>query len=416
MKKETSQQVLSIVRGGAISFIVAMGFARFAFTPLLPMMIHDHVIDLQGGTFLASIHYMGYLVGASICVLLPWLLCRYRLGVPSHSAIIRYSLVVIVVLLFAMALPLPSLWPLFRFLTGVATAISFIYTSGWCLERLAEFKALSLSGMIYTGPGIGILLSGLMSLVMISFHCSSSIAWLGFSLLAALLTASIWNTFQGDLVNLSLATPSSSPFTSTQEAWTLESILLSIAYGIEGFGYITTATFLPIIAHEMLAKSPWSNFFWPIFGISVVIGALSVKKIPSSLDRRLLLCCIYIAQLIGILMPIWFSNQLGFIIGIILVGCPFNMISLLGMQEARRLRPLESTTLMALLTTMYGIGQILGPSIASYFLSHSATHAEALKRSLITAAASLMIGALLYLIMKCCFPHTSDCSTKKQAS
>ncbi len=408
MKTEPSRQARSILQGGAISFIVAMGFGRFAFTPLLPMMLHDHVIDLHGGTFLASIHYIGYLLGACLCVLLPWLLRRCYVGVPSHTAIIRYNLVVIVVLIFGMSLPIPVMWPLFRFLTGIATAIAFIYTSGWCLERLAQLNALSLSGIIYAGPGVGIIISGLISIAMISLHCSSSVAWFGFSLLAACLTALIWNTFQGDLKNVLSPHQVRNSSIPAQNIWTLEPILLSLGYGLAGFGYIITATFLPIIAHETIAQSPWIDFFWPIFGLSVVAGALSVKKIPVNIDRRLLLFSIYITQLLGVLMPLYFSNQWGFLVGIILVGFPLNIISLLGMQEARRLSPLGSTTLMALLTTMYGLGQILGPSVASYFLCQSRTHTEAFACSLITAAGCLGVGACLYLLIKFLFPMTFD--------
>ena len=86
------------------------------------------------------------------------------------------------------------------------------------------------------------------------------------------------------------------------------------------------------------------------------------------------------------------------------------MISLFGMEEARRLQPVETITLMGLLTAMYGAGQILGPSVAAYFLRHSKSHAEGFAISLRTAAASLLAGALLYLLMKFLFPwgHSSS--------
>ncbi|KAB2644732.1 MAG: YbfB/YjiJ family MFS transporter [Verrucomicrobia bacterium] len=404
MEKKISRQAISIVWGGAISFVVAMGFARFAFTPLLPMMLHDHVIDLQGGTFLASIHYIGYLLGASTCVLLPWLLSHYKIRIPSHSAIIRYSLLVTVLLIFGMALPFPWLWPACRFLTGISTAFAFVYTSGWSLERLAQLQALSLSGLIYTGPGIGIVLSGMISILMIFFHFSSSAAWLGFSVIAAFMIAAVWKTFHGDLMKHSSITETRDLLIPVPEMWTLESIFLIIAYGLAGFGYIITATFLPVIAHEVIPKSAWIDYLWPIFGVSVVIGALITKKIPHGADRRSVLFFIYIMQLTGVLMPLGFPSQGGFLLGIILVGFPFNIISLLGMQEARRLRPQESTTLMGLLSAMYGLGQILGPSVASYFLSHSKSHAQAFSFSLMTAAASLGVGAFFFLLMRCLFP------------
>ncbi|MFZ4116465.1 MAG: YbfB/YjiJ family MFS transporter [Chthoniobacterales bacterium] len=404
MKTKTSRQVCSIVWAGTISFVIVMGLGRFAFTPLLPMMLHDHVIDLQGGTFLASIHYVGYLLGALFCMLLPWLLRQCHWAIPSQSAMVRYSLVATALFIFGMSLSLPSLWPLFRCLTGVSSAVAFVYTSGWCLEQLAQLESLSLSGVIYAGPGLGIVISGLVSIAMGSLHFSSSMAWLGFSLLAALFTGTVWNIFQADACKAASVLETKDPFIPVQEVWKWEHILLAIAYGLAGFGYIITATFLPVIAHETIPKSPWIHFFWPLFGVSVVIGALSAQKIPITIDRRSILFWIYMMQLIGVLMPLWFPNQWGFFLGIILLGFPFNLLSLFGMQEARRLRPAETTILMGLLTAMYGFGQILGPSVTSYFLSHTKNHAEGFSFSLRTAAASLLVGGGLYLLMKFLYP------------
>lgn len=401
MRKDSSPQ--SIAWAGAISLVVAMGFGRFAFTPLLPMMLHDHVIDLQQGSFLATIHYIGYLLGALICMVTPWFLRRFKIGIPSYPMIIRYSLVVIALLTFGMSFFLPSLWPLFRLLAGVTSAIAFVYTSGWCLEQLASLEALSLSGIIYTGPGIGIVISGVVSIVMISLRFSSAITWLGFAFLATFFTALIWNQFQDHPGKVSSLKTSDS-FIPVKEPWKLEHFFLAIGYGLAGFGYIITATFLPVIAHEVIPNSLWINFFWPVFGASVVVGALLSQKIPTSTDRRPLLFLIYMIQAMGVLMVLWLPNQWGFILGSILVGLPFNMISLFGIQEARRLRPRETTTFIGLLTAMYGMGQILGPFVVALFLRYSKSHVEGFTLSLRTAAISLIVGALLYWVMKIIFP------------
>ena len=52
---------------GTLSLAVAMGIGRFAFTPLMPMMLHDQVLDLPSASWLASANYFGYLLGALLC-------------------------------------------------------------------------------------------------------------------------------------------------------------------------------------------------------------------------------------------------------------------------------------------------------------------------------------------------------------
>ena len=63
----------SVALAGAVALAVAMGIGRFAFTPLLPMMLDDGVVDLQGASWLASANYLGYLAGALMCTFQPWL-------------------------------------------------------------------------------------------------------------------------------------------------------------------------------------------------------------------------------------------------------------------------------------------------------------------------------------------------------
>ncbi|MEO7338778.1 MAG: YbfB/YjiJ family MFS transporter, partial [Caldimonas sp.] len=57
----------AIALAGAVALAVAMGIGRFAFTPLLPMMLHDDVVDLHDASWLATANYLGYLIGALLC-------------------------------------------------------------------------------------------------------------------------------------------------------------------------------------------------------------------------------------------------------------------------------------------------------------------------------------------------------------
>ena len=155
---------IPVALAGMVALAVAMGIGRFAFTPLLPMMLADGVVDLAGASWLASANYLGYLLGALLCTLQPWLWRRFP-GLPALSspALVRAGLAATCLLTLGMALQLPALWPLLRFAAGVASAIVFIFTSGWCLAQLAQRDATALGGLVYTGPGGGIVVSGLVA-------------------------------------------------------------------------------------------------------------------------------------------------------------------------------------------------------------------------------------------------------------
>jgi predicted MFS family arabinose efflux permease len=69
---QTAQrQALRVALTGLACLAVAMGMGRFAFTPVLPMMLHDGLIDLRQASALASSNYLGYLLGALACALQP---------------------------------------------------------------------------------------------------------------------------------------------------------------------------------------------------------------------------------------------------------------------------------------------------------------------------------------------------------
>jgi hypothetical protein len=178
-----------------------------------------------------------------------------------------------------------------------------------------------------------------------------------------------------------------------------EVAMLATAYGLAGFGYIVTATFLPVIARTVLPGSPWLDMFWPIFGVGVITGALLATRLRITGDLRLLLAGSYLVQAAGIAVSVWLPSLAGYAVGSLMLGIPFTAITFFAMQEVRRLRPAQVASTMGLLTAVYGIGQIIGPPLVALLLRHSATAGEGFTRSLEAAMGALGVGALLYLWM-----------------
>ena len=53
-----------VVGSGIVALAVAMGIGRFAFTPLMPLMMRDGTLSAAAGAEWAAANYGGYLVGA----------------------------------------------------------------------------------------------------------------------------------------------------------------------------------------------------------------------------------------------------------------------------------------------------------------------------------------------------------------
>lgn len=404
----TTHQPWRVAAAGMAALAVAMGIGRFAFTPLLPMMLADGVVDLAAASWLATANYVGYLVGAVLCMVQPWLWRRLEIHAsPNGPRLVRAGLAATAVLTVGMAIHWPPGWPALRFAAGVASAVVFVYTSGWCLGALAKMGRPAMGALIYTGPGGGIVLSGLAATMMVATgQAAAWTGWLAFGLLAAALTALIWPVFSAAGESAAAAAPAATG-TSGAAHGGVEIALLAVGYGLAGFGYIITATFLPVIARQALPGSAWLDLFWPLFGAAVIAGALLASRLRAQRDLRLMLAGCYAVQAAGVGASLVSPSLMGFAAGSLLLGIPFTAITFFAMQEVRRVRPGQVPGTMALLTVLYGLGQIAGPPLAAFLLARSATPALGFTLALEIAAAALAAGAALFVGMARRYPFDS---------
>lgn len=397
-------RALPLALAGLVALAVAMGIGRFAFTPLLPLMLAERSVSLAGASLLASANYFGYLVGALACTFQPWIATRlgWRATVDGPRWV-RGGLVATVVLTLGMALDLPALWPLLRFAAGVASAVVFLYTSGWVLEQLARRGVPAMGALIYVGPGGGIVASGLAASALVALHVPAAAGWLTFGLLAAALTALAWAVFDARRGVPAPALGAAAGGDRGDAAPATSGLglgLLTLAYGLAGIGYIITATFLPVIARQALPQSHWLDLFWPLFGVGVMLGAVGASRLPAGGDLRLRLAACYVIQAAGVAASLVSPTLAGFALGSLLLGLPFTAITFFAMQEVRRLRPRQATSWMGLLTAMYGLGQIAGPPLAAGLVARSGNAAQGFTLSLEIACGLLVLGAALYVVLE----------------
>ncbi|MGH3851813.1 MAG: YbfB/YjiJ family MFS transporter, partial [Pseudonocardiaceae bacterium] len=79
--------------------VVAMGFGRFAYTAMYPLMVRDGMITVEDGSIAASANYAGYLAGALAMV---WA------RPPQAAYLCRVGSIATLVCLAAMAPDFPS--------------------------------------------------------------------------------------------------------------------------------------------------------------------------------------------------------------------------------------------------------------------------------------------------------------------
>jgi hypothetical protein len=93
---------------------------------------------------------------------------------------------------------------------------------------------------------------------------------------------------------------------------------------------------------------------------------------------------------LGVVAPVFAINLTTLLFAAVCVGGTFMVITMAGIQEARRLAGARSARLVALYTAAFALGQIAGPLTVSLF--NGALLPPSLLAALALAASSLTLG------------------------
>jgi predicted MFS family arabinose efflux permease len=353
---------------GLAALAAAIGIGRFAFTPILPMMQADYGLRVTEAGWLASANYLGYLAGALSAIGM-----RIR-----PAAAIRAGLLAIGLSTLAMGAGQHFvLWIALRFVAGIASAWVLVYVSSWSLERLALLGRADLGGTVYAGVGTGIVVAGVICIAGMNLHASSTSAWLSMGLIAMAVAALLWPLLQAAPASSAAPAASVAPSALWRRA---EYRRLVLCYGAFGFGYIIPATFLPAMAKEIVADPRLFGWAWPVFGAAALVSTVFAAQLQHFLSDRAVWTAGHLLMAAGVVVPLIVGGLAGIMAAALLVGGTFMVVTMAGMQEARRVagRDGPERALMAAMTSAFAAGQILGPLIVSLLVRSTGSFAPAL--------------------------------------
>jgi MFS family permease len=361
---------------GLVALAIAMGIGRFAFTPILPMMQEDAGLSIAAGAWLAVANYVGYLIGALSAI-------GMRVRPP---AAIRVGLLLIGVSTVAMGLDDRFVvWVFLRAVAGVASAWVLVYLSTWALDQLAALGRSNLSGAVYAGVGTGIVVAGAVCLLIMGIRAPSAAAWIALGIVSLVFTGVIWRYVKSSAVAFTVPA-SAAPQSQCSDA---EFWRLVLCYGAFGFGYIIPATFLPVMAKDIVADPGLFGWAWPIFGAAAIASTLFAAHWGRTTSHRRVWIVGNVLMGVGVVVPLVVPGLVGIVGAALFVGGTFVVNTMAGMQEARRVAGSDARVLMAAMTSAFAVGQIAGPVCVSYMVGIGHGYAAAL----ILASALLALSA-----------------------
>jgi len=342
-----------LVGSGIVALAVAMGIGRFAFTPLLPLMLRDGTLDAATGAEWAAANYGGYLAGA--------LTASRFAGDPQRGLRLALAGVALTTLAIAAldgrALALPG--AVLRAAAGIFSAWALVCTSSWCLGELARRQRPRLGAWIFTGVGLGI--AGAGALAWLGGRQPARWLWLELGLLAVAGAAFARPRRTDARAPPAPPAGARAPGATAAPPARPGHRALVLCYGSFGFGYIVPATFLPAMARQQVADPLVFGLTWPLFGLAAALSVAAAARWLPAWPRRRVWALAQGAMALGTALPLATQALWSLAASAVLVGGTFMVATMAGLQLARERVPADPTPLLARMTVAFATGQIAGP-------------------------------------------------------
>ncbi len=374
----SASTALRFTVAGMIAMAVAMGIGRFVYTPILPGMMEELHLSPANAGWIASANYLGYLVGAFVAAG-GWAHGRERLlmlgGLGASTVLAALMGLSDTMVAFLVI----------RFLAGLASAFVMVFMASIVFSHINAASRGDLQAWHFGGVGLGIAISAAMMAVLVTEHAGWAAGWLWSAAISAcgfVVVALLAN--EGPLANGQAVREPALP-----KDRSLMKII--VAYGLFGFGYVVTATFLVAIVRQGGGSRVFEAMVWMVAGLAGFPSTWLWQKIAGRIGLYAAYALACFIEVIGVTASVALGGYSGPLLGGLLLGGTFIAITALGLQATRQQAPKAPRRIFALMTASFGLGQIIGPIAAGLLAQASGNFFLAS----IVAAAMLVVSGIV---------------------
>ena len=376
---------LKVLSAGIFSLLLTLGVARFAYTPLLPLMQQQAGLGVAQAGWLAAINYAGYLSGALLASQISSLVLKDRLY--------RIGMLLAIVSTLVMALSTNVwVWALSRYVAGLTSSAGMLLGTGLILNWLIRHHHRSELGIHFAGIGLGI--AGCSAAVMLMHPALDwREQWFAFTAMGCVLLypALAW-----------LPPPDQTGLTASGQKMIdkppspLYLRIFMAAYFCAGFGYVVSATFIVAIVNHLPGLDGRGNLVFLAIGLGAAPACFNWDLIARRTGDLNALILAAVLQIVGILLPVMVGGLVAALLGALLFGGTFiGMVSLV-LSMAGRYYPTRPAKMIGKMTLSYGVAQIIGPAITGQLALRLGSY----NAGLYFAAGVMVVGTLLLLALK----------------
>lgn len=374
-----TNNVAILILTGIAALTIAVGIGRFSYTPILPYMISELNLTTTEAGLIASSNYLGYLLGSLIPI--------FPQFPKNIRSIFIYSIFISIISLFAMGLTNTfEVFILIRFIHGIFSAFVLILGTSLIVSHVQKKGKIFLGTAHFSGVGLGMALSAIVVSYLGFLNFTWDELWFSIGILAIMLSFQIikFTPIQKAEVKYNL---------KTKNKTSLGFSLITISYGLYGFGYVAFGTFISTMSRLTPGLEKTEPYVWFVVGVTGIPSVFFWNWFGSKIGNDIGLFLANLILGLGVLFSVLINNEFGIFISCILFGLSFVPITSMCLLEGQKRFSGSFIVSTAILTFSFSIGQMIGPYLSGLLTDYY----NSFFFSMIISGIVLIFGSLLMI-------------------
>ena len=374
-----TNNVAILILTGIAALTIAVGIGRFSYTPILPYMISELNLTTTEAGLIASSNYLGYLLGSLIPI--------FPQFPKNIRSIFIYSIFISIISLFAMGLTNTfEVFILIRFIHGIFSAFVLILGTSLIVSHVQKKGKIFLGTAHFSGVGLGMALSAIVVSYLGFLNFTWDELWFSIGILAIILSFQInkFTPIQKAEVKYNL---------KSKHKTNLGFSLITISYGLYGFGYVAFGTFISTMSRLTPGLEKTEPYVWFVVGVTGIPSVFFWNWFGSKIGNDIGLFLANLILGLGILFSVLINNEFGIFLSCILFGISFVPITSMCLLEGQKRFSGSFIVSTAILTFSFSIGQMIGPYLSGLLTDYY----NSFFFSMIISGIVLIFGSLLMI-------------------
>jgi MFS family permease len=333
---------------------------------------------------MASVNYVGYLLGALFAIFIKNMSIKVKC--------FRLGLLLCVITTLIIGITDNDYWWLAsRIVAGFSSAMVMVIGSAIIMMKLNLENKTKAMGIYFSGIGVALVASDMIGRYVLSIS-SWQTSWLVSALSAALVVFYPWHVLSfAKTVKQSVIKQSFNPVLFSGFV-----LILITAYLTAGVGFVVQGTFLPTIIKSLPGLEVYAGLTWVLVGLAGIPSSVIWMHLAHKYGDINIIIIAMSIQIVGILIPAITTNiYLNLLSGIFYGGTFVGLVALF-IHLGGKLAQHNPIVLMGALTAAYGVGQVGAPLYAVTLTNWSGNYNYALY----VTALIVFSGVLMLLTTK----------------